>query len=608
MPWPRFSPAAASARWALRAYTASTLLILTAGTLAVAAALPVVSLGGIGGGSPRLHLPSFPDADLGVGWSRLAATPTALQLRGLATLGGILLGLAVAVLAVAGMTVLALSASRASARRSEMVVRRAVGASRVQLRAGGLLEGGAIVAVLAAIAVPLGVAGTRSALAAWPGTVAPGTSAAPVAALLSLAAVILLGALLPMLVVPRTPRRGLGGAHPLGLTVPTVQLAISFAMLLVAAQLTRHAGGLLQAVPAATRSNGQILQLDVRSPRVERAARYASLLRRLGEDGAYDLVSLSSPGALAGLGTVDVVLTDCGRCSQGGIFTPIRPVLAAISAVSPDTFRAMGIPVLSGRGIAVADSSGRPRVAVISRTLAQRHFEQQGAIGRKIHVGQGPDDAWYTVVGIVENRSPAGFGGALAPSYGVYLSALQFAPAAADLLVRPRAAGSGLGSVERAVHASLGTGAVVRRVAEAERVAAEAAPVRWFERLVSLEGVAVLAIAVFGTFAVMQSWVTALLPELAVRRAVGARRRHIFEYVLLRGIAVASCGVALGLWLGEITSDPLASLVAGLPLWDLALVPRPAVALVVAALAGAVIPARRAARADPAGVLATLEM
>jgi putative ABC transport system permease protein len=125
--------------------------------------------------------------------------------------------------------------------------------------------------------------------------------------------------------------------------------------------------------------------------------------------------------------------------------------------------------------------------------------------------------------------------------------------------------------------------------------------------LVTGAGAVVLAIAVLGTFAVMQLWVTALAPELALRRAVGARRRQIFGYVLVRAAGVGIIGVGLGMLLSELTSDPLAALIGGLPLWEVALVPRPAVLLLIATLAGALIPAWRAARADPAGLAATLE-
>src|SRR2546428_12604154 len=102
-------------------------------------------------------------------------------------------------------------------------------------------------------------------------------------------------------------------------------------MLLAAAELTRHAGGLLSESRAAVSPNGEIFEVQVRAPSGERANRYASLLRRLGRNLEYDPGSLSSPGAPVGLGTVGLVLTRCRRRAPGGIFTPIRPVSGAIS-------------------------------------------------------------------------------------------------------------------------------------------------------------------------------------------------------------------------------------------------------------------------------------
>jgi putative ABC transport system permease protein len=158
------------------------------------------------------------------------------------------------------------------------------------------------------------------------------------------------------------------------------------------------------------------------------------------------------------------------------------------------------------------------------------------------------------------------------------------------------------------VRASLGgAGTVIGRVGESERLDVEAAPVAWFGWLIRLEGFGVLAIAMLGMFAVMQIWVRALAPELAVRRAVGARRLHIVSYVLVRAVAVALAGVGIGLWIGQLTSGGLASAIPGLPPRDLSLVLGPAIALAAAALAGALIPGARAARAAPAPMVAGLE-
>ena len=96
---------------------------MTAAT-ALAALLPVTSL------ATRLGLPPWRGGDLGMAWSTLAWSPTATHHTALVLLFQLLLGIAIGVLAVAGMTLISLSVARASARTPELSLRRAVGASR----------------------------------------------------------------------------------------------------------------------------------------------------------------------------------------------------------------------------------------------------------------------------------------------------------------------------------------------------------------------------------------------------------------------------------------------------------------------------------------------
>ena len=123
---------------------------------------------------------------------------------------------------------------------------------------------------------------------------------------------------------------------------------------------------------------------------------------------------------------------------------------------------------------------------------------------------------------------------------------------------------------------------------------------RWFGTLYGVEGWIILAIATLGTFVVMWLWVTSLRHDLAVRRAVGARRSHIFRFVLARAVGVALAGLGFGLWCGMIVWATLQSIIAGLPPWEPQYLARYALLLVLAALAGALLPAWRTAHAQPA--------
>jgi len=205
---------------------------------------------------------------------------------------------------------------------------------------------------------------------------------------------------------------------------------------------------------------------------------------------------------------------------------------------------------------------------------------------------------------VVENQQPTGFGGGLEPPDAVYLSVLQHPARSVDLLVRSQGGGDAVAAGKLALLSTLGSDVASAAPVSARQLAArEAAPLRWFAAMFSAEGWVLLTLATVGTFVIMQLWVASLLHELGVRRAAGARRRDVVRFVLRRGASVAIAGVAIGLWFGLIVWETLANVVAGLPEWDTRTALRVAPLLGAAALAGALLPARRAARAPPKALL-----
>jgi hypothetical protein len=195
-------------------------------------------------------------------------------------------------------------------------------------------------------------------------------------------------------------------------------------------------------------------------------------------------------------------------------------------------------------------------------------------------------EQWSTVVGVVEDPPAGGLGASLQARYTVYLSVLQHPPAGAELMTRRMQGGN--------------TSVPVR-----ELLAAQAAPLAWFADRFGDQGRAMLAIAVLGSLAVARLWVLSLLVELGVHRALGARRRTIVRFVLVRAAAVCFGGLVLGIWFGAAVWGILAGLVEGLPPWDPAAVLRFGAILLASTLLGALPPARRAARATPASLIAT---
>jgi putative ABC transport system permease protein len=128
---------------------------------------------------------------------------------------------------------------------------------------------------------------------------------------------------------------------------------------------------------------------------------------------------------------------------------------------------------------------------------------------------------------------------------------------------------------------------------------------RWFVRLFTAEGWALLAVATVGTFAMMWLWVSSLLGEVGVRRAVGARRLRILVYVLARALLVAAGGVAFGSWVGMMVWDAVSGIVSGLPSWEPGAVGRLGLLLAAAAVLGAWLPAHKATHTVPARLLSS---
>ena len=120
--------AAAPAAWGLRTYAQSAAWLTVAAAIALGATLAALV------GASALQLPAVPRADLGIAWTSFVRGPANFQREAIDALSGLVVGLAIAIVALGVLTVGTISLARASARRAELAVRRAVGATRSDLK------------------------------------------------------------------------------------------------------------------------------------------------------------------------------------------------------------------------------------------------------------------------------------------------------------------------------------------------------------------------------------------------------------------------------------------------------------------------------------------
>jgi putative ABC transport system permease protein len=229
-------------------------------------------------------------------------------------------------------------------------------------------------------------------------------------------------------------------------------------------------------------------------------------------------------------------------------------IVANWEPATPDYFRAVGTRLLRGRTFNAYDTKDAPKVVVVSESLAQRLWPGQDALGKRLHTygakadlvdGRFVNVEWQTVVGVVED---ARYRGVQNPRHDVYL-AYEQAPNAVQYVVL-RTTGDPLtlaGAVREQVRV-LDAEATVDRLMPMTRLVERAlAPWRFASLLLSFFAMAALALTASGLFAVLQHYVSGRTREIAIRMSVGAGPRQVLSYVLRQGLGVTALGVVLGL-------------------------------------------------------------
>jgi putative ABC transport system permease protein len=306
--------------------------------------------------------------------------------------------------------------------------------------------------------------------------------------------------------------------------------------------------------------------------------------------------SIASPGALLGIGKVDRVVSDCGRCVRANMYAPMFTVETQYHVVGTDFFSVAGIPIRHGREFAT--DSNTPRAVVVNETFARHAFQGQHAVGKRILVGGFENGTWYRVIGVVADvrieglhflePEPGSVSDPVRPGYApaIYFSAAEHAPSEFDVIVR---------LVDKpATLAGLSFEPLARMIARARE------PQNLFARVLTVLGALLGGAAVLGSFTAMMLSVNARRMEIALRRAVGARRADVRRLVYARVIAVTLRGIAVGVVVSIALTRALEVFVPGLPAFDVRIAAGIGSAFFVVALLAAVLPLRSALRIAPA--------
>ena len=274
-------------------------------------------------------------------------------------------------------------------------------------------------------------------------------------------------------------------------------------------------------------------------------------------------------------------------------------------AATPDYFRSMDIRLLQGRLFDDRDTEKAPPVVVVSQSLARRLWPGQDAIGHRMLAYGAPGDeknpGWQTVVGVVED---ARYREVETPRFDLYLPYRQAPNQVKHFMVRM--SGDPLEAVPalRSAVAALDPEARVDEISTMEQVVGRAfAPWRFSSIVVSAFAAIALTFAAIGIATLVAFAVTQRTREIGVRVALGAQTRDVVVLVASEGAWVALAGLAIGVLAAWILRRSVESMLFGVGPDDALTFGGVTLLLAVVSLLAAYLPARSAARIDPAAAL-----
>lgn len=280
---------------------------------------------------------------------------------------------------------------------------------------------------------------------------------------------------------------------------------------------------------------------------------------------------------------------------------------------TPDYFRAMGIPLLRGRLFTEADGvlpevagnkalmewfMSAELIAVVNATMAERHWPGEDPVGKRIRWGtpERPGPV-IKVVGVVGDCRDA----ALEHPSGArfYLSAYQM-PRPLTLVLRTEGDPEAMAGAVRSMVKSIHSGVPVTRIRSMERAVADSVAGRRANVLL-LGAFAALAVALaaIGIYGVTGYTVSQRAHEIGIRMALGADRRSVLGMVLGRTALLAVVGVAIGVIGALALTRVLGTLLFGVGAADPVTFAAVSALLIGVALLAGYVPARRATRVDP---------
>jgi putative ABC transport system permease protein len=530
-----------------------------------------------------------------------------------------LFGAVLFVLLIACVNVANLLLARGEARRRELAIKSALGASGFRVARQAFAESLLLAGMGGAVGVALAVLAVRVLRTVVPANVprAADVAVEPRVLLFALAITLLTGFLFGMLPALRSARndaadalkdggktssaRGLGRLRR-ALVVSEVALSV---VALAGAGLMLRSLWNLQAIDLGFRPQN-VLAASISAPVSYTPAQSIALYRRLTDEVR------ALPGVVEAAAVEALPIVEC--CSGWSILIDNAPMTTVANSpaatpqkVTPGYFEVMRIGVVRGRTFNETDHENAPSVVVVNETMARTLWPGREALGGTVKMLNEASPR-ATVVGVVRDERLAGLmSPAPATMYFPQAQAGQsayYTPSWMWLVVRTSGDPSAVAASVRSVIRRVEPLAAIARVETMEQVVSTSVAARRFTTaLIAAFAAAALLLAGIGIYGVIAYSVSQRRFEIGLRLALGATPGVVARHVLGEGLRTAMMGAAVGLVVAIGTTRLLRAMFVEVSATDPVTLVSVTLLLVVVALAASWVPARGAGAVDPGGAL-----
>jgi predicted permease len=267
-------------------------------------------------------------------------------------------------------------------------------------------------------------------------------------------------------------------------------------------------------------------------------------------------------------------------------------------SVGPEYFKSMGTAVLRGREFTARDMEGAPRVVVINEEMARRFWPDRDPVGATLTMGHGNREERFEIVGVVKSGKYRTLGEQ--PRLFLYHPILQGHYGGATLVAKTSGdPASALAALRREIGALDPNVAPTQLSSLQDHMAFALFPARIVGVLLSVFGAIALVLALAGLSGLIAYSVSQRTREIGIRMALGAGMRDVLKLVIGEGMLLTLIGMAIGLAAAFGLTRFLSELLYGVSAIDPLTFGGIALLLIGVALVACWLPARRATKVDP---------